>query len=250
MAASLRIYIQGDTPIHRADARVKLVLLLLFSVGVFFVGTWRGLGVYSLAVAAVVVAGRMPLARLGALSLPLVVLLAFIWVCNAFTFDVGSLAESGIGGVSAGFAEGWQPVALAGTFGFVPQGCMFALFYAVRILLVGELRRFVYHIRRSVDGCFCVTDATSARHSRSRRRCGHHALPCSSVYPPYRRGIGVGTQRPNGARRTVGKRQYLAAPVRLPHGIYPLGSALVSPRRHFKRFHGGALLWLRPANQP
>ena len=136
MAASLRIYIQGDTPIHRADARVKLVLLLLFSVGVFFVGTWRGLGVYSLAVAAVVVAGRMPLARLGALSLPLVVLLAFIWVCNAFTFDVGSLAESGLGGVSAGFAEGWQPVALAGTFGFVPQGCMFALFYAVRILLI------------------------------------------------------------------------------------------------------------------
>ena len=118
MAASLRIYIQGDTPIHRVDARVKLVLLLLLSVGVFFVDTWRGLGVYSLAVAAVVVAGRMPLARLGALSLPLVVLLAFIWVCNA------------------GFAEGWQPVALAGTFGFVPQGCMFALFYAVRILLI------------------------------------------------------------------------------------------------------------------
>ena len=146
MAASLRIYIQGDTPIHRADARVKLVLLLLFSVGVFFVGTWRGLGVYSLAVAAVVVAGRMPLARLGALSLPLVVLLAFIWVCNAFTFDVGSLAESGIGGVSAGFAEGWQPVALAGTFGFVPQGCMFALFYAVRILLIGSIwqRLFAY----------------------------------------------------------------------------------------------------------
>ena len=136
MAASLRIYIQGDTLIHRADARVKLVLLLLLSVGVFFVDTWRGLGVYSLAVAAVVVAGRMPLARLGALSLPLVMLLAFIWVCNAFTFDVGSLAESGLGGVSAGFAEGWQPVALAGTFGFVPQGCMFALFYAVRILLI------------------------------------------------------------------------------------------------------------------
>lgn len=201
MAASLRIYIQGDTPIHRADARVKLVLLLLFSVGVFFVDTWRGLGVYSLAVAAVVVAGRMPLVRLGALSLPLVVLLAFIWVCNAFAFDVGSLAESGLGGVSAGFAEGWQPVALAGTFGFVPQGCMLALFYAGShpSYLVGEFRRFVYHIRRSVDGCFCVADATSARHSRSRRRCGHHALPCSSVYSPYRRGIGVGTQRPNGA---------------------------------------------------
>lgn len=136
MAASLRIYIQGDTLIHRADARMKLVLLLLFSVGVFFVDTWRGLGVYSLVVAAVVAAGRIPLARMGALSLPLAVLLAFIWLCNAFAFDVGSLAESGLGGVSAGFAEGWQPVALVGTFGFVPQGCMFALFYAVRIFLI------------------------------------------------------------------------------------------------------------------
>lgn len=115
---------------------MKLVLLLLFSVGVFFVDTWRGLGIYSLVVAAVVAAGRIPLARMGALSLPLAVLLAFIWVCNAFAFDVGSLAESGLGGVSAGFAEGWQPVALAGTFGFVPQGCMFALFYAVRIILI------------------------------------------------------------------------------------------------------------------
>ena len=63
-------------------------------------------------------------------------IVAFIWVCNAFAFDVGSHAESGLGGVSAGFAEGWQPVALVGTFGFVPQGCMFALFYAVRILLI------------------------------------------------------------------------------------------------------------------
>ena len=244
MAASLRIYIQGDTPIHRADARVKLVLLLLLSVGVFFVDTWRGLGVYSLVVAAVVVAGRMPLARLGALSLPLVMLLAFIWVCNAFTFDVGSLAESGLGGVSAGFAEGWQPVALAGTFGFVPQGCMFALFYAVRILLI-LWASFAVSFTTSVEaltGAF----ASLMRPLRAIR------VPVDDVATMLSLAVrfGVGTQRPNGARRTVGKRQYLAALVRLSHGIHPLDSALVSPRRHFKRFHGGALLWLRPANQP
>lgn len=136
MTATLRIYISGNTPIHRADARAKLVLLLLFSVGVFFVDTWRGLGLYAAAVFAVVALGRIPLGRLGALSLPLLVLLAFIWVCNAFAFDVNAVAESGLGGVSAGFAQGWAPVALVGSFGFVPQGCMFALFYAVRILLI------------------------------------------------------------------------------------------------------------------
>lgn len=133
---TLRIYLSGSTPIHRADARLKLVLLLVFSVGVFFVDTWRGLGVYAIAVTAAVAIARISVARIGALSLPLVVLLAFIWACNAFALDVGNVAQSGFGGVSAGLAVGMQPVALVGSFGFVPQGCMFALFYAVRILLI------------------------------------------------------------------------------------------------------------------
>lgn len=133
---TLRIYLSGSTPIHRADARLKLVLLLMLSVGVFFVGTWWGLGVYAIVVIAAVAIARIPVARIGALSLPLVVLLTFIWVCNAFALDVGNVAQLGFGDVSAGLAEGMQPVALVGSFGFVPQGCMFALFYAVRILLI------------------------------------------------------------------------------------------------------------------
>lgn len=136
MTPTLRIYLSGTTPIHRADARVKLVLLVLFSVGVFFVDTWKGLGIYTLAVCVAVATARIPLKKLAAFSLPLLVLLAFIWVCNAFTFDVTAGAESGLGGVSAGLAEGQQPIALVGNFGFVPEGCMFALFYAVRILLI------------------------------------------------------------------------------------------------------------------
>lgn len=136
MTPTLRIYLSGTTPIHRADARVKLVLLALFSVGVFFVDTWKGLGIYTLAVCVAVATARIPLKKLAAFSLPLLVLLAFIWVCNAFTFDVTAGAESGLGGVSAGLAEGQQPIALVGNFGFVPEGCMFALFYAVRILLI------------------------------------------------------------------------------------------------------------------
>ena len=136
MSDAFRIYIPGNTPIHRADARAKLVLLLVFSLGVFFVGTWKGLGIYSLALAAVVVLARLSWGRLVKLSVPLLVILAFIWVFNAFALDVGHLAESGMGGVSAGFARGWQPIALVGTFGFVPEGCMAALFYAARIVLI------------------------------------------------------------------------------------------------------------------
>ncbi len=121
---------------HRADARVKLVLLLMFSVGVFFVSTWKGLGLYALAVLAAMAIARLPLARFCALSVPLLVVLAFIWLCNSFALDIANIAPSGLGGVSAGFATGWPPVALVGQFGFVPEGCMFALFYAVRILLI------------------------------------------------------------------------------------------------------------------
>ncbi len=136
MGGTLRIYIPGNTPIHRADGWVKLVLLLVFSVGVFFVGTWRGLGIYALALACAVSLARLPWGRLAKLSVPLLVILAFIWAFNAFALDIDNIATSGMGGVSAGFAQGWQPVALIGRFGFVPEGCMFALFYAARILLI------------------------------------------------------------------------------------------------------------------
>lgn len=136
MNSSLRIAIPGTTVIHRVDPRVKVVLLLVFSVAVFFVDTWRGLGLAALFVCACIAAGKLPCGKLAKLSIPLLLLLAFIWVFNAFVLDVGTVAPSSLSGVSAGFAQGWQPVALAGTFGFNPEGCMFALFYAVRILLI------------------------------------------------------------------------------------------------------------------
>lgn len=136
MNSSLRIAIPGTTVIHRADARVKVVLLLAFSIGVFFVDTWRGLGLAALFVCACIVAAKLPVGKLAKLSVPLLVLLAFVWVCNAFVLDVGTTASSSLSGGSAGFAQGWPSVALAGTFGFSPVGCMTALFYGVRILLI------------------------------------------------------------------------------------------------------------------
>ncbi len=136
MSGTFRIYIPGNTPVHRADARAKLILLLVFSIGVFFVGTWKGLGSYALALVVAVSLARLSWTRLARLSFPLLAVLAFIWLFNAFALDVDHVVASGLGGVSAGFAQGWQPIALIGSFGFVPEGCMAALFYAARILLI------------------------------------------------------------------------------------------------------------------
>lgn len=133
----MHTYIPGQSPIHHADARVKFTLLLAFSIAVFFIETWAGLGIMALAVAAAIAVSGLPWGRMAALSLPLLFILFIIWVCNAFALDVTTIQNaSGLAGVSAGFATGWQPVALAGTFGFVPEGCMCGLFYAVRILLI------------------------------------------------------------------------------------------------------------------
>ncbi len=198
----------------------------------FFVETLRGLGVYSLVVAAVVVAGRMPLARLGALSLPLVIVACFYLGVQCIHLRCRSVGESGLGGVSAGFAEGWQPVALAGTFGFVPQGCMFALFYAVRILLI-LWASFAVSFTTSVEaltGAF----ASLMRPLRVIR------VPVDDVATMLSLQFGLSPlpQRnwrwyaaPKRRAAHGWKRQYLAASVRYPHGIHPLDSALVSPRR-------------------
>lgn len=137
MSGTLRIFIPGTSPLHRADARVKLVVLLALSIAVFFVETWTGIGVLAAFIALCVASARLPIARLCALSIPVLVVLAIVWVCNAFVADVSvPTASSSLSGVSAGFAAGWPPVALVGSFGFSPEGCMRGLFYAMRIMII------------------------------------------------------------------------------------------------------------------
>lgn len=129
-------YVPGNSFVHRLDARVKLVLLLAFSITVFCVQHWTALGVLALVVAAAIADARLSWRRFGLLALPLLVIMLIVWVCNAFMLDVSAPASSALSSVSAGFATGWKPVVLWGSFGFSPQGCMFALFYAVRIYLI------------------------------------------------------------------------------------------------------------------
>lgn len=137
MSGTLRIFIPGTSPLHRADARVKLVLLLALSIAVFFVQMWAGIGIAAAFVALCVASARLPLARLGALSIPVLVVLAIVWLCNAFVADVHAPTSlSSLSGVSAGFAAGWAPIALWGSFGFSPEGCMRGLFYAARIMII------------------------------------------------------------------------------------------------------------------
>lgn len=134
MSTVFSLYIPGTSGIHRCDARIKLLLLCFLSVALFLVKTWWGISLGALVIAASILVARLPLLRFVKMSLPLLVLLVFIWICNAFTFDITQVSHAS--GGFAGFMAGWEPIALWGTFGFNPQGCMIGLTYAVRVFLI------------------------------------------------------------------------------------------------------------------
>ena len=122
------------TPVHRIDARVKIVLVVAYSSALFFVQTWSGLGLFAIVLALAVAASRLRLLACIRQLIPLLLILSFTLIANSFSFDVSSAAELyGIGAVSSGVFQEMQPVALIGTFGFVPAGFARGCFYVLRI---------------------------------------------------------------------------------------------------------------------
>lgn len=137
MHISLDTYIPGNTLIHCCDARVKLILLLAYSITLFMVTTWKGLLVCLLVGLCVLVVSKVPIRRVLLLMTPVFVLLFFVLLFNSFTFDVTSTVQTyGLGGVSSGIFEGSSPLVIVGNFGFMPDGFVRGSFYVIRILLL------------------------------------------------------------------------------------------------------------------
>lgn len=116
-------YIPKASPIHALDARVKLGLLLLFSIALFCMRTWIGLGIFTAILLGVMIASRVPLKNYGRVLLPALAILIFIWVCNSIPFDAARSLN--------------------------------ALMYVVRISLVihGELRDHLHDHFHAADRC-------------------------------------------------------------------------------------------------
>ncbi|MCI7504687.1 MAG: energy-coupling factor transporter transmembrane protein EcfT [Coriobacteriaceae bacterium] len=113
---------------------MKIVLVVAYSIALFFVQTWSGLGLFAIVLALAVAASRLRLLACIRQLIPLLLILSFTLIANSFSFDVSSAAELyGIGAVSSGVFQEMQPVALIGTFGFVPAGFARGCFYVLRI---------------------------------------------------------------------------------------------------------------------
>lgn len=141
----------GETLVHRCDARMKIVALLAFSIGIFLVGSWWGMAACTLAVAVALVAARLPIGQVSRLLVPVYVLAAFSVLFNV-------LAAPGFNGLLTGLFFGVRMVVLvAASFAMCLTTTASELLAAFR-WFIGPLR----HIRVPVDD-IALTLALSLR---------------------------------------------------------------------------------------
>ena len=155
MRLNVSSYIYGASPIHTCDARVKTVLLLAYSITLFLVNTWAGLALCALLFVGAAAASGIAARRFFGLLAPVYVIVAFTVLFNGFSLDVMQAAAAGappgLGNVSAGALGSLQPVALVGSFGFVPAGFARGCFFAVRIVLLVVASLVVTYTTTSTD---------------------------------------------------------------------------------------------------
>lgn len=125
--------------LHSCDARVKIVLLVAYCITLFLVNSWAGLALCALAFAFSFVLSGLSARHMFALTVPVFALGFLVVVCNSFSMDVLRTTTVGpqleiLPGLR--LPVGLDPVPLAGTFGFVPEGFVRGCFHAVRIFLL------------------------------------------------------------------------------------------------------------------
>ena len=76
-----------STLLAKVDPRCKLIALFICSVCILCIDTWIGLGGCACALILSMAMGRIHPCKLLVLSIPLLVILLIIWLCNAFVYD-------------------------------------------------------------------------------------------------------------------------------------------------------------------
>ena len=98
-------YIAGDTPVHRCDARVKIVVLFVYSIALLAVPGWWGVGVLTVAVAAVAVLAKLLPSVLNSSLVP-------VYFLAAFSLFFNVLYSPGLDGVLTGLLVAVRMIAL------------------------------------------------------------------------------------------------------------------------------------------
>lgn len=126
-------YYPRESPVHRVDARVKLLLLVAYTVCLFLAATWRAMAVLVLLLAIALYLSHLPAGALARTLIPLYVLMLFAVLFNAFTFNPEGATAYSLGASSAGVFSQAAPVAVGAGLWFLPAGLVRSLFYCVRV---------------------------------------------------------------------------------------------------------------------
>lgn len=104
-------YLEQQASAHRIDARSKILMLAVYSVGIFFVDSWWGIVAYALIFATIAVALKAPMRKVLAIGTPVYVIAALTILFNMF--------DAGDAGIH-----------------FSQEGLVRGCFFAARILLL------------------------------------------------------------------------------------------------------------------
>lgn len=136
MRISVSTYIYGTSPVHACDARAKIIVLIAYTIALFFVDTWLGMLAMVAALFVIVLLSRVGVRPfLPALTVT-AVLMALTIVFNGFTIDIAasSLQAPAAGVPLAGESPVLPSAVLVGSFGITGAGMARGCFFALRIL--------------------------------------------------------------------------------------------------------------------
>ena len=124
--------------IHRMDVRLKIVLLALATIGVFWVGTLAGMLVCWALLLLLLVLSRVPAHAYCAFLPAALVFMLFPVLVNGFSLDVYATQDALFTyyGVAGDWLADANPIALLGTFGVVPAGFVRGAVLGLRIFVL------------------------------------------------------------------------------------------------------------------
>ena len=119
-------YIPAQSIVHTLDARVKIILLAAYAIGLFASSTWIGLGLCGVILVLSYLISQVPLKYAFKGMRPIFYILVITMVFNMFTFNAGTTAAD----------ADPRAIVFVGTFGFSPQGLIRGLYFSARIVFL------------------------------------------------------------------------------------------------------------------
>jgi len=128
-------YVQGNTMVHRLDARMKFLIVVAYVAALFLVDSWLGLLPCAGLLLSLYIIAKIPLRRAFRGLKPILILLVFTFLANALTLSALPWGEAPLV-EGAGILSIPESIALIGSFGVKTMGTLRGLYFALRIILL------------------------------------------------------------------------------------------------------------------